>query len=275
MASNRTSAKRFVPDGPGKSADSGFRKACWVLGIFTMMLVFLSTGCTKKQIVHLNTFSTSHLSAGYHFVNDATYDESGNPDKYFLNVGHLHIKAGKRQDMWGGSGRAPLMLRPVPKGDYRVETFVNAHPQPINTQAGIFVFEDMNNWFFFGLTNHSFTLADGLHQGNGLMLTKTEGGNSTPMPIPGASDTDYPTHILKMDLVHLRIDKKGDSWKCYWKLHADDAWNHLTTMSFALGDHEVGMGVKTLSIAPGGVENECTAKFDYLSIWQNWSITTN
>jgi regulation of enolase protein 1 (concanavalin A-like superfamily) len=267
MTIKKTKLALATRNGRWKSFHATSKWMFWTYGKLAVVLVFLLAGCVKRQLLFLDTFSTDHLSSGYHWVNDPTDDDPGNPDQYSFTIGHLKIEAGKRQDLWGGSEKtgAPLMLRLAPTGDYFVETFVNAYPQPVNTQTGLFVFKDEDNWIFFGLTHHNFTF-DVTHQGDGLMVTKTESGSSSPMPIGGAADTAYPTHHLTQDSLYLRINRQGDDWKFYWKLNHDDTWNLLTSVNFALGDHEIGMGVKTFDIAPSGDENEGQAEFDFFLI---------
>jgi hypothetical protein len=212
------------------------------------------------SIYFLDTFSTDELSSGYHW-----FDEKGAPgdpdDAYSLTRGWLRIEAGVRQDLWGGTPLkrgAPLMLRPAPEGDYWVETFVSADrigepSQPLNTQIGLFVFQDVNNWLFFGLTNHDFSTP---YTTNGLMVTKTVGDTSS---IVAGSD-------LTEDFVFLRIEKEGDDWKFYRKLQHDDTWDLLTTVELALRDHKVGMGVKTFDLDPPAAINSCQANFDFFLI---------
>lgn len=139
-----------------------------------------------------------------------------------------------------------------------VETFVSASPlgapsQPVNTQIGLFVFQDVNNWLFFGLTNHDFSTP---YTTNGLMVTKTVGGTSS---IVAGSD-------LTEDFVFLGTRKSGNEWKFYWKLQHDDAWNLLTTVELPLEDHKVGMGVKTFNLDPPAAINSCQANFDFFLI---------
>ncbi len=213
----------------------------------------------------LDTFSTSVLSAGFNWFNEVVPPEGPPPsnDKYILVDGHLRIKAVKRQDLWGGGSKkgAPLMLRSSPKGDYCIETFVIADPatssgfpsQPLNTQIGLFVFQDKDNWLFFGLTNQDFPTP---YTTNGLMVTKTAGGSSS---IVAGSN-------LNNDFVFLQIRKNADDWSFYWKLHHDDPWALLTTTNLSLAEHEVGMGVKTFDLDPPAAINSGQANFDFFLI---------
>jgi hypothetical protein len=223
--------------------------------LLLVSFVVITSGCGGTYF--LDTFSTDQLSSGYRW-----FDE-GVPDSYSLTAKHgwLGINAGVRQDLWGGiplKRGAPLLLRPAPEGDYKVDTFVSASPlgapsQPVNTQIGLFVFQDVNNWLFFGLTNHDFSTP---YTTNGLMVTKTVGGASSIVAGSGLAE----------DFVFLRIKKDGDEWKFYWKLQHDDAWNLLTTVKLPLKGHEVGMGVKTFDLDPPSATNSCQAYFDFFSI---------
>ncbi len=221
--------------------------------LLLVSFVVIAAGCGGTYF--LDTFSTDQLSSGYRW-----FDEE-EPDSHTLAAepGWLRIEARERQDLWGSGKRgAPLLIRPAPEGNYKVETFVSASPlvspsQPVNTQIGLFVFQDVNNWLFFGLTNHDFSTP---YTTNGLMVTKTVGGTSS---IVAGSD-------LKEDFVFLRIKKSGDEWKFYWKLQHDDAWNLLTTVELSLEDHEVGMGVKTFDLDPPAAINSGQANFDFFRI---------
>lgn len=202
-------------------------------------------------IFFLDTFSSEPLDPDYHW-----FDE-GNPDVKKVEDGYLEIEAGVWQDLWGGSPYkrgAPLLLYPAPGGDYQVETFVRvdpgtSSPQPKNTQMGLFVFQDVNNWIFFGLTNHDF---DDI-QGDGLIVTTTINNNSS-IKIEKPLDEDF---------AFLKIERRGNKWSCYWKLQYDDSWEHLTTITVNLEAHEVGLGLKTLDVSP---PNSGKANFDFFLI---------
>jgi hypothetical protein len=223
--------------------------------------------CRLDTPIFIDTFSGDQLNPGYRW-----FDE-GTPDTWSLTQGYLEIEAGVWQDLWGGLPKkrgAPLMLRPALRGDYWVETFVRAddpskmiinqaipHPaQPVNTQMGLFVFKDVDNWLFFGLTNHDFTMDGTRTYGDGLIVTRTQGGASTIV----AEDAIDP------DLMFLRIERQEDNWRFYWKTEHVQNWALLTTVNLALTDHEVGMGVKTFDLMPPNRISGCKAFFDFFSM---------
>ncbi len=211
-----------------------------------------------ETIFFLDTFNSGVLDPGY------TWFDRENTDTYSLTDGYLRIEASLFEDLWGGSPvkrGAPLMLHNVPSGNYMIETFLTADPagrlfyeipsQGINTQAGLFVFQDVTDWMFFGLTNHSFPGASG----NGLIITLTEDDNSSII-------YEYP---MTSDYAFLRIEKTGPTFKFYWKLENNENWHLLTSLEFLFtGNHTAGMGVKSLDVdlpVSKGIGN-----FDYFLI---------
>ena len=230
----------------------------------------------KCHIYFLDTFSTEVLSAGY------TWFDQDKPDAHSLTSGWLGICANKGQDLWGGlpiKRGAPLMLRTAPNENYWAETFVVAcdedscddnnswvksaarclqkPSQAINTQVGLFVFQDVSNWMFFGLTNHDFSGS----VGDGLIVTKT------------SSDVNsiVAQNTLTEDFAFLKVEKYGNNWGFYWKLYHDDAWSLLTTTDLILSDHQIGMGVKTLDLEQQF--GPAQAYFDYFLIGQCPQVT--
>lgn len=227
--------------------------------------------CDMGRPIHfLDTFSTDPLGSGYRW-----FDEGGG-DSYSLaeEPGYLTIEAGYGQDLWGGTPAkrgAPLLLRRAPRADYWAETFVRAddpgaevlhepmpYPaQPLNSQMGLFVFQDVDNWIFFGLTYHNFTIGGTRVEGDGLIVTVTEHGVSSIVE----------QNRILADFMFLRIERQGDNWKFYWKTEHIHAWTLLTTVDFAFGDHEVGMGAKTFDLDPPyGPAGPAKAYFDFFLI---------
>ena len=134
---------------------------------FVLLSVVLSllSGCNY----HHDRFTRDgYLASGYNW-----YDE-GASDQYEVSGGYLKITAKKCQDLWGGypvKRGAPVMWRDAPAGDYDVDTYFIATRYPSgaqqhNSQMGLFIFQgiadsphvDADNWLFFGLTNHDFTI---------------------------------------------------------------------------------------------------------------------
>ncbi len=169
------------------------------------------------------------------------FDE-GKSDSYEIKDGHLKISVSRGEDLWGGvplKRGAPLMLHPAPAGNYVVESLVDSEWSPgsyprINTQVGLFVFEDVENWLFFGFTFHR-SQAGTLSDGNGLIITSTIGDSSR---IEHYEDFGPPL------IGTLKIEKSGNLWRFYVK--AGSSWNQVgPSVQVSLGNHEVGMGAKS------------------------------
>ena len=220
------------------------------------------------RLYFIDTFSKPGLlGSDYEVVDDDKDDQyfvAGGDDFY----GHLRIQAAKYQDLWGGNPPrtgAPLVLHDVPSGYYSVETFVSADPlleygakpsQSLNTQMGLFVFQDADNWIFFGLTNHDFTEGDTHIEGDGLIITSTVNGVSSVLTLE-KYDEDY---------VFLKIESGGDHlWRFSWKRENGEPWNYMWMMHQQIREPRVGMGVKTLDVFPNpGYPGY--ANFDYFLI---------
>lgn len=208
---------------------------------------------TGKRVIFLDTFSQGAIDPIYR-----RFDE-GNADEYRIEDGHLKIITGLHEDLWGGTPikrGAPLLLYQAPEGDYEVETFVRSrqigHPWLLpNTQMGLFIFHDINNWIFFGLNKHDFTINGARSRGEGLMVTYTNDDYSHILT----------QHSIAEDFAFLKIKKIGNNVELYWKKQNGENWNFLVGFSLpAEGRHEVGMGVKTFGY------NGTYGYFDYFSI---------
>ena len=127
--------------------------------------------------------------------------------------------------------------------------------QILNTQMGLFVFQDVDNWIFFGLTNHDFTIGDTQNQFDGLILTFTKNGVSSVVTMQELSE----------DFVFLKIDHSADIWQFSWRRENGEPWNKLWTIFVTLHDARVGMGLKTLDIFPQ-TGYSGSANFDYFLI---------
>lgn len=214
----------------------------------------------STTIYFFDSFSSNQTRSGYRF-----FDE-GARDGYSAVNGWLRIDAGRGQDLWGDGKRgAPLLLRPAPTGDYGVETFVSADPvgapsQPINTQIGLFVYQDFSNWIFFGLTNHDFSIGGTRSQGDGVIVTLTQNGRSSIQR----------QQNLTQDALFLRIQRLRDTWYFYCSLQYDAPWSLLTTVNLPLANHEVGMGVKTFDLTQ--LFGPCRGNFDYLLVYRSTTV---
>lgn len=220
------------------------------------------SSCDESVKVHLlDIFSNNSINSGYTW-----YDEKpvGSNDSYQSLNGYLKIVAGLGQDLWGGTPEkkgAPMLLRAAPNYDYWIETFVTADPvsapsQPINTQIGLFVYEDEDNWIFFGLTNHNFTINNATTRGDGLIVTTTDNDVSAIVE----------EMALTKDFAFIKIDKTGDIWEFYWKLEHTEDWDLLTTVELHLSEPEIGMGAKTFDFTHPQLYGPVTANYDYFMI---------
>ena len=220
--------------------------------------------CNTGKLHFIDTFSNVGPPGS-----DYTIFDEDNKDIYFLpekdEYGYLRIEADKRQDLWGGTPPktgAPLVLHDAPAGGYySVETFVSADPtdptpsQALNTQMGLFVFQDVDNWIFFGLTNHNFTIGSTHYQADGLIVTLTKNGKSSIATIKS----------FKEDFVFLKIDHRADLWRFSWKRENGDPWHNMWSIFITLKEHKVGIGLKTLDLFPQpGYPGQ--ANFDYFLI---------
>lgn len=228
--------------------------------------------CGNTDMLYfIDTFSTSgELSNEYDVVDEDIQDNYYVPGEGTDFYGYLRIEAAKWQDLWGGNPPqtgAPLVLHDVPGGFYSVETFVSADPlmeyntkpvQTLNTQMGLFVYQDFDNWIFFGLTNHDFTIGGTNYQEDGLILTVTVDGASSIVAID-----DYPE-----DFVFLKIDKYTgfpNGYRFFWKRENGEPWQYMFAVLFTFENDRVGMGVKTLDVFPNpGFPGR--ANFDYFLI---------
>lgn len=217
------------------------------------ILVLLIAGCDEPQ-----GFSDYFNTNGVFHPDWEQFPDPG-PDSYEISNGWLTITASRGQDLWGGiplKRGAPLLLRTAPTGNYALESHVNSYwsrdpgdyPR-INTQVGLFVFEDVENWLFFGFTYHR-SQAGEEPDGNGLIITSTIGDVST---IEHYEDFGPPL------IGTLKIEKSGNSWLFYVK--PDSSWNQIgSTVQADFGEHKVGMGAKSFQSGGTAVRGH----FDYI-----------
>ena len=196
------------------------------------VLVLLLNGCAT---FFSDSFS-GNLDPSYRFFDEVK------TDSYLISGGRLRITVSRGEDLWGGvpiKRGAPLMLHPAPAGDYEVECYVNSEWSPgsyprINTQVGLFVFGDVENWLFFGFTFHR-SQESTLSDGNGLIITSTIGDASRIVHYE-----DFGPPLIGT----LKIEKSGNLWRFYVK--AGSSWNQVgPPVQASLGNHEVGMGAKS------------------------------
>lgn len=200
-------------------------------------------------------------------------------DSYQIVNGQLKITASENQDLWGGPAvgggppakrGAPLLLIDAPAGLYTAEALVTATntvspggPQALNTQVGLFVFRDINNWMFYGFTNHDFTIDGETTAGDGLIAIVTYNGES----LIHHQWVDEPDE----DALYLRLKKYGTSdfdtrYELKYKANQSDPWTAFAwTIHFpnpSAASEEVGMGVKTFDLSGAGVSNPGLGLFD-------------
>ena len=163
-------------------------------------------------------------------------------DCYKIEGGRLAISAISGQDLWGGvplKRGAPLLLYPASLGNYGVECKVDATwggvAQRLNTQVGLFVFENVENWLFVGFTHHS-NQQGASPQFGGLITTSTLADNSK---------IEHLQSFPPMKSATLGIERAGDYWLFFIKL-IDGSWSQIGPKVHAhFGNHWVGMGVKS------------------------------
>jgi hypothetical protein len=218
----------------------------------TIACAILLTGCRYS---FFDDFEAGTLGSGYRW-----FDE-GRPDRWEISGGWLRITASTGQDLWGGQSPkrgAPLMLRQAPTGDYEVSSIVDARwggtPQRVNTQVGLFVFQDVQNWLFFGFTYH---LSQGgeLPDGDGLIVTSVLGG---------VSKIEHYENWAG-DVAALTIVKSGDAWYFHGPCLSDPSpgcRQQIARVNASFARYEVGMGVK--SFQTGGTAQQ--GNFDYFEI---------
>lgn len=221
-----------------------------------------NASCTPQEdTIFVDTFSSDKLGGNYEWLNETPI---GDDDWHRLNSGHLQIHAGLGQDLWGGypvKKGAPMLLRQAPEGNYSAETLVRADlitdpKQPINTQIGLFVYQDQKNWIFFGLTNHDFTIDGSIIKGDGLIVTTT------------ISDVSWivAEQALSRDQVFLKVERVGNQWRFLWKPQHAESWTLITTTEASFGRHRVGMGSKSFDFQHPQLYGPVTANFDYFMI---------
>ena len=235
--------------------------------LLTVLTVFFLGGCTTFPF-HDEFTDPSNLSEY------RVFDER-QVDSYQIVNGQLKITASENQDLWGGptgggplKRGAPLLLIDAPAGLYTAEALVTATnigspggPQALNTQVGLFVFRDIDNWMFYGFTNHDFTIGGTRTQGDGLIATVTHNGSSL-------IHHQWP-NAPGIDSAFLRLKKyktpSGDFFELKYRASASDPWIvFANTIHFSPhhGTEEVGMGVKTFDLAGAGVSNLGLGIFD-------------
>ncbi|MCP4609238.1 MAG: DUF1349 domain-containing protein [Planctomycetes bacterium] len=198
-------------------------------------------------------------------------------DSYQIVNGQLHITASENQDLWDGPAvgggpaarrGAPLLLIDAPAGLYTAQVKITATntvspggAQALNTQVGLFVFRDINNWMFFGLTNHDFSIDGGSIVADGLIATLTENGKS--MIYHQWVEPDEDVLFLRLNKVFTGVDAQ---YELKFKTNQAGPWLIFAhTVNFSnphATSEEVGMGVKTFDLSGAGVSNPGLGIFD-------------
>jgi len=199
-----------------------------------LLCLFLLTGCNGNNEIFDHFSIDGFLDPSYRWFDDPP------PDSYQVSGGMLHITANAGQDLWGGvplKRGAPIMLHKTPPGDYEVEcmldSFHGGEKQQNNTQVGLFVFKDVENWLFFGFTKHS-NQGGSLPAGDGLIVTSTINDVSQIVKYQAQPRDD----------AFFKIVKNGNDFLFYVKLF--NAWEQVgPAVTANFGTHEVGMGVKS------------------------------
>lgn len=201
-----------------------------------------------------DNFQAPTLDRGYRF-----FDEPP-ADSYALADGWLRITANRGQDLWGGQPvkrGAPLLLRLAPPGDYEVRCVVDSLPKgtPLapNWQVGLFVFQDVRNWLFFGFSYH--LGQPDIPNGHGLIVTSTIEDRSTIVTF----------EEFIPDVATLSILKTKDAWS-FRVLSSGSGELNVRNVGEPVGARFprpwVGMGVKSFQ---GSMAGKCGA-FDNFAI---------
>lgn len=244
-------------------------KSCLLVGV---AVVFLG-GCDPVSYPYQDTFDNPATMSKYRQFDQRT------TDSYEIMDGHLVITATENQDLWGptvpdAKRGAPLLLLPAPNEYYVAEAHVTATntsspggAQALNTQVGLFVFRDEENWLFYGFTNHNFTIDGETTVGDGLIAVVTYNGESSIHH----QWVDEPDE----DALYLRLKKYGTSdfdtrYELKYKANQGDPWIAFAwTIHFPNPDavsEEVGMGVKTFFLNGAGVTNPGLGYFDNFAV---------
>ena len=223
--------------------------------LLVIALIYLG-GCGPVPFPFYDDFSDPSTKSKYRI-----FDERQDDSEQIVN-GQLEITVTENQDLWempiGGGPPAkrgaPLVLINAPAGDYTAEALVTATnpdspggPQALNTQVGLFAFRDIENWLFYGFTNHDFTdIDDKKTEFDGLMVTVTHNGSSSIRHQYTIGNID--SAFLKLRKVEM--PSGADHFDLWWRTSKSDTWIFFATAAFSPehGTEEVGMGVKTFDL---------------------------
>ena len=241
--------------------------------LFLLTVVVVLAGCPPKSrrvstpvaLPFHDDFSDPSTLSKYRIFDERLTDE------YEIANGKLKIRANEKQDLWGGytggnprKRGAPLLLIEAPDDSYSVEAFVTATntsspdgPQALNTQVGLFVFRDIDNWLFWGFTNHEFGTDT---VGDGFIATLTHEGNST-IVFQWVDEPEFDAAILRLRKI---VGPAGDRFQLSYRANATDPWILLGSVPFTPdhGTEEVGLGVKTFDLSDWEVSNMGLGFFD-------------
>ena len=238
--------------------------------LLVIPVFFLGCGCPTSYPFH-----DDFTSEFENFRCEYRMFDQGHEDSYQKLDGQLKITASENQDLWGRAVTggpikrgAPLLLINAPEGRYRVEALVTATntdssdgPQALNTQVGLFVFQDVENWLFYGFTNHEFYTDETETPGDGLIVTVTSRGISRISYGPTGND---------FDSAFLRLDKtstgNNSRFQFRYRINENDPWiywaSEILFKDPGRRGEEVGMGVKTFNLSGSGVSNMGLGLFD-------------
>jgi len=158
------------------------------------------------------------------------------------NPGWLEITAGS-----GGVASRNLLKRPLPEGDFDLETKMVFEPLENYQIAGLIVFYNANNYILFGRAYAEFVVGDGFYMD--YFKSGQMAGDNFATPAPGT------------DTIYLRLRKIGD---LYTSFYSEDGLEWIE-----VGQHTSDMQAKFIGLAAGqSTKGSVPAQFDYFLINQ-------
>lgn len=164
------------------------------------------------------------------------------------NAGWLEIVAGT-----GGVGSGDisnLLLRPVPEGNFELETKVKFKPVGDYQLAGLLIYESAANFIQFG---RAFCDAPNVCAGDGYYMDMTIGGARNP--------ENFGVSAAGSDMVTLRLRKEGNTYTSYIS-EDEQTWKLIGTYTSEMKPLLIGLVAGQAWSAPQ------PAQFDYFLIRQ-------
>lgn len=144
-----------------------------------------------------------------------------------------------------------LLLRPVLKGDFTIQTLVHFNPVRNFHFAGLLIFQDLDNLLALGRA-YCEIFNETLCIGNAIYFDHEEEGVWVK--------PNYTTPLSPQDIAHLRIQKRGDEYSGFFSNNGED-WIKIGTHKFDSSRAPIKVGL----IADDGDTGapEIDADFEY------------